>query len=95
MLMIVAGCALVLYPVAGGVASLFGAFSLGMGIATVLMVGTVVVLATLFQRVKRGRPYGHYQQQFALWIEDLGLGRSRMLRNDGDWDVGRRIEGAP
>ena len=41
---------------------LLGAITMGFGIAGVGVVATVVALATLFQRIKRGRPEGYYQQ---------------------------------
>ena len=41
---------------------LLGAITMGFGIADVGVVAAVVALATLFQRIKRGRPEGYYQQ---------------------------------
>ena len=67
LLMILVGAAAVLYPVTVGIAGFFGAFAMGIGLATVLLVGVVVILATWFQRIKRGRPHGHYQQMVRLW----------------------------
>jgi conjugative transfer region protein (TIGR03750 family) len=46
-------------------------------------------MASLFQRLKRGRPDGYYQQQFAIWLSDHGLRRSPFIRRTGAWDIGR------
>jgi hypothetical protein len=37
------------------------------------VVGTVVATASLFQRLKRNRPDGYYQQRFLIWLNDRGL----------------------
>ena len=66
-----------------------GAITLGFGIAGIGVVATVVICATLFQRVKRGRPDGYYQQQIRLRCHDLGFWRTPWIRRSGTWDIGR------
>lgn len=86
---IVGVAALVWLPVSLVLAGLMGAVTMGFGLAGVGVVATVVVTATLFQRLKRNRPDGYYQQRFAIWLHDKGLRRSALVRRSGGWDIGR------
>jgi len=70
-------------------AGLLGAITLGFGFAGVGVMATVVVCATVFQRVKRGRPDGYYQQQCRIRCHDLGLRRAPWVRRSGVWSIGR------
>ena len=67
----------------------FGAPSMGLGIAGIAIVGTVVITASVFQRLKRGRPDGYYQQQFTFGLSKLGLRRSPFICRNGSWAIGR------
>ena len=80
---------LVWLPLSLLLAWLLGAITMGFGIAGVGVVATVVVSATVFQRNKRGRPEGYYQQQFRIRLHELGLRRAPWLRRSGAWDIGR------
>ena len=86
---IVGVATLIWLPVSLLLAWLMGAVTMGFGIAGVGVVATVVVIATLFQRLKRGRPDGYYQQQIAIFLDDHGLRRSSFIRRSGAWDIGR------
>ena len=86
---IVGVAAFVWLPVSLVLAGLMGAVTMGFGLAGVGVVATVVVTATLFQRLKRNRPDGYYQQRFAIWLHDKGLRRSTLIRRSGSWDIGR------
>jgi conjugative transfer region protein (TIGR03750 family) len=86
---IVGVAALVWLPVSLILAGLAGAVTMGFGIAGVGIVATVLVMASLFQRLKRNRPDGYYQQRFVLWLDDRGLRRSPFVRRSGAWDIGR------
>ena len=86
---IVGVAALVWLPVSLVLAGLLGAVTMGFGLAGVGVVATVVVTATLFQRLKRNRPDGYYQQRFVIWLHDKGLRRSTLVRRSGSWDIGR------
>ncbi len=87
---VIAGVAtLVWLPVSLVLAGLMGAVTMGLGLAGVGVVATVVAMATLFQRLKRNRPDGYYQQRFVIWLHDKGLRRSRLIRRSGSWDIGR------
>ena len=86
---IVGVAALVWLPVSLILAWLAGAVTMGFGIAGVGIVATVLLMASLFQRLKRNRPDGYYQQQIVLWLDDRGLRRSPFVRRTGAWDIGR------
>ena len=86
---IVGVAALVWLPVSLVLAGLIGAVTMGFGLAGVGVVATVVVTATFFQRLKRNRPDGYYQQRFVIWLHDKGLRRSTLIRRSGSWDIGR------
>ena len=87
--LIVGVAALVWLPVSLLLAGLMGAITMGFGIAGVGVVGTVIVIASLFQRLKRGRPDGYYQQQALIWLSDRGLRHAPFVRRSGAWDIGR------
>ncbi|MCP5023351.1 MAG: TIGR03750 family conjugal transfer protein [bacterium] len=87
--MIVGVAALIWLPVSLLLAGLMGAVTMGFGLAGVGVVGTVIVMASLFQRLKRGRPDGYYQQQLSIWLSDHGLRHSPFIRRSGSWDIGR------
>ena len=75
-------------------AGVLGALTMGFGIAGIGVVASVIAMASLFQRVKRGRPDGYYQQRFVLWLDAQGLWRSPFIRRGGSWDIGRRADAA-
>ena len=76
-------------PLSVLLAWVLGAPSMGLGMAGIAIVLTVVVTAAVFQRVKRGRPDGYYQQQFIIGLSRLGLRRSPFIRRNGSWAIGR------
>lgn len=89
LVMIVGLSILIWLPLSLFFAWLIGAVTMGFGLAGVGVVATVVVCATVFQRVKRGRPDGYYQQQIQIRLHELGLRRSPWIRRGGAWDIGR------
>ena len=85
-----AGVAIVVWlPLGFLLAWLMRAATMGFGIAGVGVVGSVVILATLFQRIKRNRPEGYYQQWLRMRLHLLGLGRAPWVLRSGIWDIGR------
>ena len=86
---IVGVAAAVWLPVSLILSGLLGAVTMGFGIAGVGVVATVVVTASLFQRLKRNRPDGYYQQRFVIWLHDRGFRRAPFVRRSGAWDIGR------
>ena len=86
--------ALVWLPASLLLAGMMGALTMGFGVAGIGMVGSTVILAGLFRRLKRGRPDAYYRQRFMTWLDDRGLHRSGFVANAGAWDIGRSA-GAP
>lgn len=91
---IVAVAALVWLPLSLLIAGLLGAITMGFGLAGVGIVATVVVAATIFQRLKRNRPDGYYQQRVVIALHDAGIRRSALIRRTGVWDIGRSWDGS-
>lgn len=86
----IVGVAIVVWlPLSLLLAWLLGAITMGFGIAGVGVVATVVVMATLFQRIKRGRPEGYYQQWLRIRLQTMGLYRTPWVLRSGSWDIGR------
>lgn len=86
----IVGLAIVIWlPLSLLLAWLLGAITMGFGIAGVGVVATVVTLATLFQRIKRGRPEGYYQQWLRIRLQTMGLYRTPWVLRSGSWDIGR------
>ncbi len=81
--------ALIWLPVSLLLAGLMGALTMGFGIAGIGVVASAVGMASVFQRLKRGRPDGYYQQQALIWLNDRGLRRAAFVRRSGAWDIGR------
>ena len=87
--LIVAGALVVWLPLSLLIAWLLGAITMGFGFAGVGIVATVVLSATLFQRVKRNRPDGYYQQALIIALHRWGLRQSPWVLREGAWDIGR------
>lgn len=86
----IVGLAIVVWlPLGLLLAWLLGAITMGFGIAGVGVVATVVVTATLFQRIKRGRPAGYYQHWLCIRLHTMGLYRTPWVLRSGSWDIGR------
>ena len=92
LLMILIGAGLFWLPFGFLVAGLAGALSMGVGIAAIGVLFTVVYGSTLFQMVKRGRPDYFYQQRVLIRLQQLKLHRSGFVLRSGTWDLGRIFE---
>ena len=80
-LLLVAGGAVALWlPTAIVLAFFIGAVAIGF--AGIMIVGTVYVGGGLFQKLKRGRPDGYYQQRVDLFLSRLGVRRSSFVSFD-------------
>ncbi len=86
---IVTLAAVIWLPLSLLLAWLSGVPSMGLGVAGIAIVGTVVAAASVFQRLKRGRPDGYYQQQSIIGLAKLGLRRSPFICGNGSWAIGR------
>lgn len=90
--MIVGGAVAVWLPVSLLAAWLIGAITMGFGIAGIGVVGTVVVMAGMFQRLKRNRPDGYYQQRLRIWLAEQGWKQAPFVLRSGTWDLGRSAD---
>jgi conjugative transfer region protein (TIGR03750 family) len=76
-------------PVNTLIAWFLGKPAMGLGLAGIAIVATVVIAASVMQGLKRGRPDGYFRQAVALKLDRLGLKRSSFICRDGDWSLGR------
>jgi conjugative transfer region protein (TIGR03750 family) len=86
---IVGVAAAIWLPLSLLIAGLAGAITMGFGLSGIGVVATVLTTANLFQRLKRNRPCGYYQQRLLLWLDEVGLRRAPFVRRSGAWDIGR------
>ncbi len=89
LLMLVAIAVVFWIPLSILVAWWLNALPMAMGMAGIGVLVTVVVMATVFQRVKRGRPDGYYQQYIAIWLHRKRWWRSPYCLPDGLMRIGR------
>lgn len=89
--LIVGVAAVVWLPLGLTLAGVAGAVTMGFGLAGLGIVATVLLTATLFQRLKRNRPDGYYQQRARLWLDRQGLWRAPFVQRSGAWDLGRSV----
>jgi conjugative transfer region protein (TIGR03750 family) len=86
----IVGLAIVLWlPFSLLLAWLLGAVTMGFGIAGVGVVITVIGMASFFQRVKRGRPEGYYQQWLRIRLQHWGVALTPWVLRSDAWDIGR------
>lgn len=87
---VIVGLAMLVWlPLSLLLAWLLGAVTMGFGFPGIGVVATAVVLATLFQRIKRGRPEGYYQQWLRIRLHTWGIFRAPWVLRTGAWDIGR------
>ena len=91
LMMLVTIGTVILVPASIIICGLFGYLMMGVGIGLLLVIGWVVIGATVLQKLKRGRPLGFYQLRLRLWLEDYHLRKSPFIRHSRVWDVGRRV----
>lgn len=89
LLMLVVGGVMFWVPMGVLLGWLAGAVLAALGIAGVGIIFTVWLAATAFQRIKRGRPHGYYQQRIVVFLHDIHLYPNRFIRRSGVWDIGR------
>jgi conjugative transfer region protein (TIGR03750 family) len=76
-------------PVSVLIAACLGAPAMGLGLAMVGVLVTIVFGSTWFQRIKRGRPDYYYQHRLMIILHRLGLRKTRLILLSGVWDLGR------
>ena len=67
----------------------FDLFAAFLGLAGLLVVGTIYLGAVAFQAIKRARPSGYYFHRPMIWLHRRGLRRSRLHLPDGQLSLGR------
>lgn len=88
---LITGVAILIWlPVSLLIAWLLGAAAMGLGLAGVAIVATVIVMGSAFQRIKRGRPDGYYQQRLLIALARTRLRPVPFVRHDGGWSIGRQ-----
>jgi len=91
--LVIRAAALVWVPTCLTVAALLGKTMMGAGAAMLLILITVLVSGTLFQRIKRGRPDYYYQHYLMLrnMTGDIKTNTrsEQIIRYTGDWGIGR------
>ena len=88
---LITGLAVLIWmPVSVLIAWVLGAAAMGLGLAGVAIVATVIVMGSVFQRIKRGRPDGYYQQKLSMALARTHLRPAPFIRCDGDWSIGRQ-----
>lgn len=91
--LVMRAAALVWVPICLTAATLLGKTMMGAGAAMLMILITVLVSGTLFQRIKRGRPDYYYQHY--LMIRDMtgevktNTRSEQVIRYSGDWGIGR------
>ena len=78
-------------PTCLAIAWLLGAPSMGLGLAGVLVVLSVIVTATVLQRLKRGRPEAYYLHRLGITLARCRLTRSAFVLREGHWSLGRTV----
>lgn len=76
------------------VVGLLGAAALGrwqvlLGAAIFGPMVTLWKASVVLARIKRNRPDAYYRQAAQLWLSSRGLLRTRFIRHDGHWELGR------
>lgn len=89
LLVIVVAATVFWLPVCMIVGLLFGAMVMGLGATGVCVVGTAVLGAGFFQKLKAGRPDGYYQQRLRIFLARNKLMSSPFILRSGAWDLGR------
>lgn len=80
-------------PVCLVLAALVDKTMMGMGAAMIMVILTIIISGTFFQRIKRGRPDYYYQHY--LMIRDIFMRiktntkSDRIIRYTGTWGIGR------
>jgi len=61
----------------------------GLGMIGIFAMISVMFMGTVFQRIKRGRPDGYYQQKTTLLLNQWGIKSCRAVKYTGRWSNGR------
>ena len=78
-----------LIPVCAFLGYLLDRMLVGLGTIGIFTMISVMFMGTVFQRIKRGRPDGYYQQRTALLLNQFGFSSSKVVKYNGRWSNGR------
>lgn len=78
-----------LIPICSFIGYLLDRMLVGFGTIGILTLISVMFMGTVFQRIKRGRPNGFYQQRMSLLLSQIGLSTSKAVKYSGRWSTGR------
>ena len=76
-------------PICLIIAGLLGSVTMGFGIGGIMVVLSVIVMSSIFRRLKANRPHGYYQLAVHLWLAGYRLIKSPFVTRSGVWDIGR------
>ena len=62
---------------------------MGLGLVGVGGIASILFIGTIFQKVKRNKPDGYYQQLVIILMSKTGLKKLPFLKYSGHWSVGR------
>jgi conjugative transfer region protein (TIGR03750 family) len=79
-------------PVCFLIAGLLGYLMMGAGAVLLMVLLTVVVGGTVFQRIKRGRPDYYYQHYMMLRKKKQRTDPKQIIKHTGTWGLGRTDE---
>jgi len=88
LMMVSAAVGLVLLPLVVGTSFIFGLGQTMLALTGFIFMAGIYGGSILFRKLKRGRPQGHYQVQFAVLVQRVFGGEKFMLRS-GPWSIGR------
>ena len=78
-----------LLPICALIGYLLDRLLVGFGMIGILTMISVMFMGTVFQRIKRGRPDGFYQQRMSIVISRLGFSANKAVKYNGRWSNGR------
>lgn len=83
------GSTLMWLPICLIVAALLGSVTMGFGFGGIMVVLSVIVMSSIFRRLKANRPHGYYQLAVHLWLARHHAVKSPFVTRSGVWDLGR------
>ena len=83
------GSVVVWLPICLIVAAFLGSVTMGFGFGGIMVVLSVIVISSMFRRLKANRPHGYYQLALHLWLARHRLIKSPFVTRSGVWDLGR------
>jgi len=78
-----------LLPVCILIGSLINRMLVGLGLIGIFTMISLMFMGSVFQRIKRGRPDGFYQQRVALFLSRLNIRSNSAIKYSGRWSNGR------